>query len=277
MTRCDEPHQPLRKSWNMSTFLDLIRYLGISPGDWDNWIFRWIQKRPGCRVLDLGSDGGWLWKSNLRQIPPDWMIVLADTSTDKLEEACRHLGHCNRHFAFQVLDLHHFPFEDASFDLVLAPFALALASEGSRLFQETQRVLRANGFFYVATLSEKSFASLNRFLEMAGLPPWVPVPTFSLEQGAEYLANWFPSVTLHQLTIPLVIREAESVFRCLCFGMAADLTHHISFQHLEEHLQQELFQQREILLPLQIGLFEATNGVETASPGEPHRFLTKML
>lgn len=241
--------------------LSQIQSLGQTAEDWSQWMFRRLQKKPGCRVLEWSCGCGGVWQQNLRQIPLDWAVTLFDCSARRLQETQMRLGHCNRHFTFYVFNERGFPCEDACFDLLIATFLLSQVTDRARAFAEIRRVLHADGIFYAATLSENAFASLNLLLEEAGLPLWANTAAFSVENGADQLARWFTDVTLHRLTHTLAVREAEPLLRCLRSGIPHDQDDEEAFQRLEKRIRQELSRNGEIALTLDIGLFEASNRV----------------
>lgn len=247
---------------NLNTRLRLIQNLGKPSLDMDQWLFRWLNKTPGNRVLDLACGSGSFWLHNQEQIPLDWELTLADCSPGTLKAAHHTLGQGERHFAFQLLDLQDIPFEHARFDVLMANFLLSQVPDRARLFSEIRRVLQPDGRFYAATTSEHTFATLNTLLEDAGLPPWSTTAAFNLENGVDQLAGWFTEVELHQIAMPIVVREAEPLLQCLRAGTPRDQHDEAAFQRLRERIQQELSRRREIPLALDIGLFEAANRVE---------------
>lgn len=251
-------NEPDREMCSVRMRLQLLQRVGNPPVDWSGWIFRQLKKKPRSRVLELGCGSGLLWQDNREKLPLDWAMTLADCSFEQLQEAQRYLGHCNRQFAFQLLNAPVLPFEDACFDLLLAHFHLPQVPNLFRAFSEIQRVLRTDGLFYATTISQNAFAPLNALLEAVGLPSWENTAVFSMENGADQLSRWFTEVALHRLTQILVMREGEPLLRCLRAGISPGQYHEALFQRLGEHIEQELSRHGEIVLPLDIGLFEAT-------------------
>jgi ubiquinone/menaquinone biosynthesis C-methylase UbiE len=244
---------------NFNTRLHMMQSLGQPPIDWYPWIFSLLKKTLGSHVLELGCGPGYLWLKNLEQIPPSWDITLSDFSPGMLKEAHNNLGHKSRHFTFQLIDAQEIPFEDARFDILIANLMLYHVPDRPRTLSEVRRVLKPNGTFYAATVSETAFASLEKIMSAASISPWEDVVSFSLENGASQLANWFSHIKLHHLENTLVITEAEPLITFIRSGLPQEQQSATKFQRLHELIQQELSRNGDIRVTLDIGLFEASN------------------
>ena len=247
-----------KDSFTFKTFLDIVRSMGAQPVEWNRWIFDLIRKASHCRVLELGCGPGSLWLSNLERIPPDWEITLSDFSPGMLKDAQANLSQSGRHFTFQVIDAQAIPFHDASFDRVLANFMLYHVPDRSRALSEIRRVLKPGGYFYAATFSQAGFSPLNKLMARTGISSGLGEIGFSLENGAEQLARWFPLVELYRRENSLVVKDADplvAMLRAIPIGVQYDET---KLQHLRDVIQQELAQRSEIRFNVEIGLFEAS-------------------
>lgn len=252
-------HEQYRDASNFNERLQMIQNLSIQQIDWYKWIFSQIKKTPTSRVLELGCGPGYLWKNNLAQIPPGWDITLSDFSPGMLKEAHNNLSHCGRHFTFQLIDAQEIPLEDARFDILIANLMLYHVPDRTRALAEIKRVLKPQGIFYAATVTETALASLDKFLLAAGLPIWEDVFSFSLENGANQLASWFTHIKRHRLDNTLVVKEVEPLIALIRSGIPRSDQNEARFQHLREILQQEIAQHGAIHLNMDIGLFEAAN------------------
>jgi ubiquinone/menaquinone biosynthesis C-methylase UbiE len=244
---------------NFNERLHMIQSLSIQQLDWYKWIFSQIKKAPGLHVLELGCGPGYLWKNNLEHIPSDWDITLSDFSPGMLKEAHNNLSHCSRHFNFQLIDAQEIPFENAHFDMLIANLMLYHVPDRARAFAEIRRVLKPDGIFYAATVTETALANLEKFLFTAGLPVWQDVVGFSLENGAAQLASWFSHIKRHRLDNTLVVKDVEQLISFVRSGIPQNEQSETKFQRLRELLQQELAQHGAIYINMDIGLFEAAN------------------
>ncbi|HXR66180.1 MAG TPA: methyltransferase domain-containing protein [Ktedonobacteraceae bacterium] len=251
-------NEQYRDASNFNTRLHMIQSLSTQSVDWYTWIFNLLQKPPHSRVLELGCGPGYLWQKNLERIPPDWDITLSDFSPGMLKDAHNNLSHSGRHFAFQLVDAQEIPFEDAHFDIVIANLMLYHVPERARAFAEIRRVLRTDGSFYAATVTEKAFSEVSELMRAAGIPPWEDVVSFSLENGAEQLAPWFPHVERHELENTLLITEADPLLTLIRSGIPQSQYNEAKFQRLRELIQQELSQHGALRLNMNIALFKAS-------------------
>jgi ubiquinone/menaquinone biosynthesis C-methylase UbiE len=243
---------------NFNTRLHLIQSLSAQPVDWYPWIFKLIKKTPNSRVLELGCGPGYLWQRNLEHIPPGWDITLSDFSAGMLKDAHHNLSNSGRHFTFQLVDAQEIPFEDAHFDIVIANLMLYHVPDRARAFAEVQRVLKPDGTFYAATVTETAFAKVDTLMRAAGMDSWADMVAFSVENGEQQLSHWFSHITLQRLPIPVVIKEVEPLVTLIRSGVPKDQYGETTFQRLHALIQQEIAQDGEIRIPMDIGLFEAT-------------------
>ena len=243
---------------NFNTRLHTIQNLSAQPVDWYPWIFNLIKKRPDSRVLELGCGPGYLWQKNLEKIPPSWDITLSDFSAGMLKDAHHTLSNSGRHFTFQLVDAQEIPFEDAHFDILIANLMLYHVPDLPRALAEIQRVLKPDGLFYAATVTETAFATVDRLIRAAGMDSWADVVTFSLENGADQLSRRYAHVDVQRLPIPVVVKEAEPLVTFIRTGVPHDAYSEATFGRLHANIQQELAQKGEIRINMDIGVFEAS-------------------
>ena len=130
-----------------------------------------------------------------------------------LEQAQKNLG--SRHsFRFQVLDAQQIPlpFGDASFGAVIANHMLYYVADKPALFAEIRRVLKPGGRFYATTVGERHLAEMEELVTRfdASLATWGDgTESFTLENGAEQMAGYFPDVTLERYEDGLAVTEVE--------------------------------------------------------------------
>ncbi len=232
------------------------------------WIFDQLELPETARVLDVGCGPGRLWTENLDRIPDVWSITLADASPGMVREAEDRLGP-DRRMTFRVADAQEIPFEDKSFDAVVANHMLYHVPDRPHAISEMARVLRPNGRLYAATNGQNSQQEMGWMQKI--LDPSHPDENvfqaplaFSLENGAAQLAGSFPGVSLLRYEDALVVTEAEPLVDYLLSGRASDVareTAHDEFgrrvSELEERLEQELAARGEIRVTKDVGMFVA--------------------
>lgn len=181
---------------------------------------------PGARILELGCGPGNLWAENLDRMPERWSVTLTDVSSGMVREARDRLG-SDRRFAFRIVDAQEVPFEDQSFDAVVANHMLYHVQDRARAFSEISRVLKPGGHLYAATNGEDHLKEMGRMLR--DLDPTHPADrlfrdpsSFSLENGSEQLSPPFAEISLRRYEDALVVTEAGPLAAYLLSGTAAD-------------------------------------------------------
>src|SRR5512145_716340 len=87
---------------------------------WPLWVFDRIEKSGDADVLEIGCGNALLWRANSGRIPESWRITLSDFSEGMLKDAALNTLKLNREFAFEVVDAENIPFDNNSFDIIIA-------------------------------------------------------------------------------------------------------------------------------------------------------------
>lgn len=82
--------------------------------------------RDGRRYWKSADGDGTLWKENKDKLPENIEFTLSDTSEGMLRDARRNVGIGDHRFRFRHFDCHRIPYEDQSFDLVVAGHVIVL-------------------------------------------------------------------------------------------------------------------------------------------------------
>lgn len=183
---------------------------------WFRWYFdQMSQMSPDVRVLDVGCGPARLWSGQFQRVPAGWQITLADLSPGMIGQAKANLtkagADADPRFTFRTVDAQTLPFEDETFDAVLANHMLYHVPDIPRALAEIRRVLRPAGRLYAATNGDGHMAELNElvapFASSEALPPG-PERRFGLENGEEQLARWFVRIERRDYPDSLEITEA---------------------------------------------------------------------
>jgi ubiquinone/menaquinone biosynthesis C-methylase UbiE len=174
---------------------------------WMQWLFEHEAPASGARLLEAGCGPALLWSRNLERIDPTWKLTLTDFSPGMLDVARTVLGD---RAEYLVADLQELPFEDASFDVVLANHMLYHVPDRPRAFAQVARVLVPGGVFHASTIGR---GSMQELLELVG-PRWRfadIIDAFGLETGPAQLAPFFEDVRVERFENSLVVTEVEPV------------------------------------------------------------------
>ena len=95
---------------------------------------------------------------------------------------------------YQVIDIQNIPFEDDSFDIVIANMMLYHVPDLKKGLSEVRRVLKNGGNFYCATFGEHGIMEyLSRILGEYGVEDNTN-KSFTLQNGSQYLKSVFEKV-----------------------------------------------------------------------------------
>ena len=190
---------------NLEARITLHKRFSTAKHDYHLWIFDQIQAPANANVLELGTGSAKLWQANHERILQSWTIMLSDISQGMLEDAEKNVTGVPSNFLFKQLDAQAIPFEDSSFDVIIANHMLYHVSDVDKALSEIRRVLKPTGRFYAATGGLKHMQELDNFVKMhmAYKLPGVfegmdsITKQFALENGQEKLSKHFENITIH--------------------------------------------------------------------------------
>ena len=247
-------------SSNLDARIQLHDRFSTNKYGWFPWVFDQLRLSPESHILHLGGGTGLLWLENLNRVPRGWDITLSDLSPAMLQEAQRNLHDRQRHFELAVIDAQAVPFEDASFDAVIANHMLYHVPDRTKALSESRRVLRPDGRFYASTIGRTHLRELDELMQRFD-PSWDPwgadfADSFLLENGLGQLSEWFSGVTLHRYEDDLVITEARPLVAYVLSGATESV---LTDKELEfiEFVEQELALHNAIYVTKDSGMFGA--------------------
>ena len=158
-----------------------------------NWIFSNYKITPDMKVLELGCGTGDMWKGHEDLIKTCDKLVLSDFSEGMLENAKANLGNWAS-LEYCVIDIQNIPYDDATFDVVIANMMLYHVPDITKGLAEVRRVLKPNGKFYCATYGEHGIIEyLSKLLGEYGVEDNVN-KNFTLQNGAAILSSVFENI-----------------------------------------------------------------------------------
>ncbi len=205
-----------RDASSLSARIQIYRY-STAGQSWTEWLFDQFGFPDDCRILELGCGTGGLWKTNAGRMPNGWSVTLTDLSSGMVDSARETLADVDRSFDFDVVDAQSIPYDDGSFDAVIANHTLYHIPDRERALSEIRRVLRPEGTFHASTNGPNHMRELADLLTRHA--PEVPFAhdneciarAFGFETGREQLQNWFESVDLRVRTDSLAVPEAGPI------------------------------------------------------------------
>lgn len=208
----------LREQYKTAENLKLRNNLhsyNVNKIDWNHWCFNQMHFKEKARILELGCGTGDFWDKNKHDINSNWNITLSDFSKGMLETAKEKLHKEYDNFYYREIDAQDIPYEDGSFDVVIARHMLYLVPDIEKALCEIKRVLLKGGLLYVTTNSKDAMAELNELVEKfdpnLGLNNNGMNSRFDLENGQPLLDKFFSDVKVDILTGKIVTSNAEAI------------------------------------------------------------------
>ena len=176
------------------------------------------------QILELGCGNGRLWIENKAKLPADCEIILSDISEGMIRDVRREQSLQDDRFSFAAFDCHAIPYEDVSFDLVIANHVLFYCKDVDRVCSEVGRVLKPGGRFVCGTYGVAHMQEVSRlvtqFDDRITLSGENLYEHFGKENGAQALAPYFAEVDWQQYEDALIVTQAEPLIEYVlsCHG-----------------------------------------------------------
>ena len=227
---------------------------------WAPWVFDVLETLPKrANVLELGSGSAFIWTSCPERIPAEWQITLSDLSPGMLATAQEKLASVEHQFTYREIDAQKIPFDDATFDIVIANHMLYHVPDRPKALAEIKRVMKDDGVLIAATNGDNHLAELNAWLAIATAgDDFTPMSNpFTLDNGMAQLEPFFSSIkllryedNLHITDLDLMMKYIRSVITVKGFPDA-------NLEKVEALLEKELAEKGEIFIQKDSGIFKA--------------------
>lgn len=208
---------------NISARIRLHRDYSVNKQGWFPWVFEQCGITTGMRVLELGCGNGALWVENKECVPNGVQVVLADLSEGMIRDARRAVTEQDG-FSFATFDCHSIPYEDASFDLVIANHVLFYCEDIPAVCREVKRVLKPGGRFICSTYGSRHMKEITHLVQAFDsrivLAAENLYEIFGLENGGAMLEKVFEEVSMVRYEDEIRISEPEPLLEYIlsCHG-----------------------------------------------------------
>jgi len=200
-----------KDSTNLNVRISLHDRFGVNKQGWFNWIFDKVNMSSMDKVLELGCGNGELWRNKENEIPKGAEIILSDISEGMVNDARVNLKNFQDKIQFQVIDCSELPYEDETFDIIIANHMLFYVKDREKAFSEIKRVLKSGGYFYCSTYGLKHMKeiveltkSFDSRIILSEVNLW---QLFGLDNGESQLKDWFEEVEKHLYEDCLIVDE----------------------------------------------------------------------
>lgn len=201
-----------RDSSNLDARIRLHERFSTAPVPLYEFVAGLVDWRPDLRVLECGVGPGLLWENG--QAPRGLDLTLTDLSPGMVETAvARARGKGFERVVGQECDAQDLPFDDASFDLVIANHMLYHVPDPTRAVAGFARVLRPGGQVVAATNGAGHMAELTRVIAevFASSEAGSIDARFGIDTGEAMLRERFGSVVWHAYDNDLLVTDPAAV------------------------------------------------------------------
>ena len=154
---------------NLNTRISIHDKYSTNKMGFGNWIVSNYRIDKGMKVLELGCGTGDMWKNRKDLIKLCSKLTLSDFSEGMLSTTKNNIGEYNN-IDYKVIDIQEIPFENETFDVVIANMMLYHVPDIDKGLAEVRRVLKRGGLFYCATYGEHGIVEyLSKILSAYGV------------------------------------------------------------------------------------------------------------
>jgi ubiquinone/menaquinone biosynthesis C-methylase UbiE len=249
-----------RDSSNLDARVVIHQRFSTNSYGWFKWVFDTLLKLPeNAKILELGCGHALLWKENVSRIPAGWDITLSDLSSGMLDAAWRNLVVTGRAFQFKEIDAQSIPFEDETFDAVIANHMLYHVPDRPKTIAEIKRVLKPGGRLIATTVGENHMKEMMNWYRQVHISKvWESFANpFTLEHGLEQLQPFFSEISISRYEDNLQVTEIEPIMAYIRSGIRVTELSEEELASLQRDLENELEQRGKIFISKDSGLFEA--------------------
>ena len=200
---------------NLSANIALQEKFSLKKDGWYNWAFKNIDLNKKFKILEIGCGNGALWLKNINSVSPDIEITLTDICQDMLDEAKEKLDKYNKNLVFKKISPNDIPFENESFDIVIANHILFYINDLDRVLSEIHRVLKKTGQFYCSTIGNDHMNELEKLLlgfnnKMKILEGKLSTK-FGIDNAEQILNKYFQNIDKYSYKDILSINDTKSI------------------------------------------------------------------
>lgn len=244
-------------SANLNTRISIHDKYSTNKMGFSNWIFSNYKIKKGFRVLELGCGTGNMWIGKTAEIENCSQLILSDFSEGMIETSKKNLAEYEK-IEYKVIDIQDIPFDDDTFDVVIANMMLYHVPDIQKGLLEVKRVLKNDGTFYAATYGEHGiieyFAEL---LQEFGITDTTN-KNFTLQNGEKILRQKFASVQRFDYKDSLAVTNLDDIIDYIFSLAGMTSLNQLPREKIKSVLEQNVLN-GVLTVPKEYGMFVAKN------------------
>ncbi len=204
-----------KNSSKLNTRINIHEKYSENKNDWHLWLFDQLNISPNCRILEIGCGDGTFWLKNSERIVSSWNIILSDYSEGMVETVQKNLEGIPN-IQYSQLNIEDIPYEDNSFDIIIANHMLYHVPNRKKALKEVRRVLKQEGAFYCSTIGVDHMKEFGELLKR--FDPNLDYPSarenalkFGIENGSDQLRVYFNEIVYKGFPGGLKITDEKAI------------------------------------------------------------------
>ena len=195
---------------NLKTRISIHEKYSTNKMGFGNWIISNYKIAKGMKVLELGCGTGDMWKNRASLISNCSKLILSDFSEGMVTVTKENVGNYDN-IEYKVIDIQEIPYENETFDIVIANMMLYHVPDIYKGLTEVRRVLKKGGDFYCATYGEHGIIEyLSKLLAAYGVEDNIN-KNFTLQNGYEILSKSFSKVEKLEYVDSLAVTNIDDM------------------------------------------------------------------
>ncbi len=220
-------------------------------------------KQSNIKILELGCGDASLWNKNFNHIHSNWEITLTDFSEGMLKDAKKNLGEKKSRFNFKIVNAESIPFEEESFDVVIANHMLYHVPNINKALKEINRVLKSEGILFASTVGKNHMKEIREIISTFDIynltsESWEITDSFQLENGLKIVSEYFNMVELKRYKDNLKVTDPVYILDYI-FSMPGNNKVNLSSKDLKkiyDYLEDNIKEKENIYITKDTGYFK---------------------
>jgi ubiquinone/menaquinone biosynthesis C-methylase UbiE len=200
---------------NLDSRIRVKRKFSTGKQKWAGFLLDNFRIKPNDKILELGCGNAVFWKAVSDKLPENIQLTLSDFSSGMLDSAKTNTSGLDFVHEYAVIDAQTLPYNNGTFDIVIANYMLYHVPNVDKALREISRVLKPSGVFYAATFGKNNLKEVTETFHSfdKNIDPVLNDMTevFGLETGEALLNKFFGSVKLKKFENGLHITDFDSL------------------------------------------------------------------